>query len=64
MADFVKFIRPQHQNATISLLGFSSDGGFALCIAGGPYGNLFDRYLLISPALTYDAPTIGLGTGG
>jgi non-heme chloroperoxidase len=64
MADFVKFIRLRHRNAVISLVGFSSGGGFVLRIAGGSYGGIFDRYLLISPALPYNAPTIRPGTGG
>jgi non-heme chloroperoxidase len=58
LADFVAaVIRPTHAGARIALVGFSSGGGFALRIGGGGYGALFDRYVLLSPYLRYDAPT-------
>lgn len=53
LADFVHNIQPAHPNAVFTLAGFSAGGAFTLRIAGGRYGGLFDRYLAISPALTY-----------
>lgn len=64
MVDFMGIIRPRHPKATSSLIGFSSGGGFTLRVAGGQYGNLFDQYVLISPALYYKAPTVRPGVGG
>jgi alpha-beta hydrolase superfamily lysophospholipase len=39
------------------LLGFSSGGGFVLRFAASAQQALFDRYILLSPYLRYDAPT-------
>ena len=58
MADFLKVVKPRQPNAKWALLGFSSGGGFALRIAGSPLGQSFDRYVLLSPFLRYDAPTV------
>ena len=58
LADFVAtIIRPAHAGAPLALVGFSSGGGFALRIGSGGYGAMFDRYILLSPYLRYDAPT-------
>jgi pimeloyl-ACP methyl ester carboxylesterase len=57
LADFVKTLPPEPKGGHRTLLGFSSGGGFALRIAGGRYGQLFDRFILLAPALPYDAPT-------
>ena len=57
LADFIKTLPPKPKGGHRILLGFSSGGGFALRIAGGPYGHLFDRFVLLAPALPYDAPT-------
>lgn len=40
------------------MIGFSSGGGWALRTAAGPLGRSFDRYILLSPFLRYDAPTV------
>jgi pimeloyl-ACP methyl ester carboxylesterase len=56
IADLMAVFRPLFPAAQFSLVGFSSGGGFTLRIAGGPYGALFDRYVLISPFLRHDAP--------
>jgi len=53
LADFKRYVRPAHQNAEYTLAGFSAGGAFTLRIAGGRYGDLFDRYIAIAPALTY-----------
>jgi pimeloyl-ACP methyl ester carboxylesterase len=57
LADFVQKKRPEHPATVWTLVGFSSGGGFALRFDSGPYGTLFDRYLLLSPYLSYNGPT-------
>ncbi len=58
LADFVAtIVEPTHAGGRIALVGFSSGGGFALRIGSGRYRTLFDRYVLLSPYLQYDAPT-------
>jgi alpha-beta hydrolase superfamily lysophospholipase len=54
IADFVKTV-PHAGPST--LLGFSSGGGFVLRFAASAQQALFDRYVLLSPYLRYDAPT-------
>ena len=57
MADFLEMMRPKLPGSRWTLVGFSSGGGFALRIAGSNRGREFDRYILLSPYLRYDAPT-------
>jgi pimeloyl-ACP methyl ester carboxylesterase len=57
MEDFMQAVRPAYPGKKWTLLGFSSGAGFALRIAGDPQGKEFDRYILLSPYLRYDAPT-------
>jgi non-heme chloroperoxidase len=64
LADFVAMLRPLHPDASLSLIGFSSGGGFVVRVIGGADEKLFDRFILISPALPPGAPTIRPGTGG
>jgi len=64
LADFVAVLRPVHSNASFSLIGFSSGGGFVLRAIGTPDERLFDRFIMISPALPQSAPTIRPNTGG
>jgi non-heme chloroperoxidase len=64
LGDFVAALRALHPQASFSLIGFSSGGGFVLRVIGHPEQKLFDRFILISPALPYDAPTIRPSTGG
>src|SRR5580700_2306284 len=49
LVDFVATIRAQHANAPITLIGFSAGGAFTIRIAGGPHGDLFNRYIVIDP---------------
>lgn len=58
LADFMKTLPPKKPGETRTLLGFSSGGGFAMRVAGGPDGKLFDRCVFVSPDLPYNAPTI------
>lgn len=64
LADFVAGLRAAHPGAQLSLVGHSSGGGFALRIAGGPLGAMFDRYLLLAPLLHQQAPTTRPQAGG
>ena len=57
MADFMQAVKPAYPGRKWTLLGFSSGAGFALRISGDPQGNEFDRYILLSPFLRYNAPT-------
>jgi non-heme chloroperoxidase len=58
VVDFLRDAKPKRQGAKWTLLGFSSGGGFALRIASGHIGREFDNYILLSPFLRYDAPTV------
>jgi alpha-beta hydrolase superfamily lysophospholipase len=64
LADFVSLLKAAHPGMKLELLGFSAGGGFALRFAGGPYGEAFDRYILVSPYLGHEAPTNQPGSGG
>ena len=64
LADFVKTLRSVHPHAALELVGFSSGGSFTARIAGGRYGELFDRYVLLSPTLPPGAPTVRPDSGG
>jgi non-heme chloroperoxidase len=64
LTDFVAMLRHRHENADISLVGFSSGGGFVLRVIGRPEEMLFDRFILISPVLPPGTPTIRPNTGG
>ncbi len=57
MEDFVQAMKPRYPGKRWTLLGFSSGGGFALRISGDAQGREFDRFILLSPYLRYDAPT-------
>jgi non-heme chloroperoxidase len=57
MEDFIQAMRPAYPGKKWTLLGFSSGAGFALRISGDPQGKEFDRYILLSPFLRYNAPT-------
>jgi non-heme chloroperoxidase len=64
LADFVAVLGPLHPDASFSLIGFSSGGGFVLRVIASPEEKLFDRFIMISPALPPGAPTIRPDTGG
>jgi non-heme chloroperoxidase len=57
LADFVAVLRPFHPKASFSLIGFSAGGGFVLRVIATPDEKLFDRFIMISPALP-SAPTM------
>jgi len=64
LEDFVASLRKQHPGVLLVLVGHSSGGGFALRVAGGRLGNLFDRYLLLAPMLHQQAQTTRPNAGG
>jgi pimeloyl-ACP methyl ester carboxylesterase len=63
LADFVRALEPSMDGGSRTLVGFSAGAGFALRFAGGPYGELFDRYLFLSPILP-GSPTLRPSSGG
>jgi alpha-beta hydrolase superfamily lysophospholipase len=61
LEDFMRSVQPARP---ATLAGFSSGGGFALRVAAGERQALFDRYLLLSPFISQDAPTYRPDSGG
>ncbi len=53
--DLVAELRQRYLVGHFALLGFSSGGGFALRAAAGKLSSAFDRVVLLSPYLGYDA---------
>jgi len=64
LADFVGTLGPKRADRRITLLGFSSGGGFVMRIAGGRYAGLFDRFIFVSPQLPPGSPTMRPDAGG
>jgi non-heme chloroperoxidase len=64
LADLIALTKQQYPKASLTLVAFSSGGGFAVRVAGGRNGDLFDRYVLLSPTLPPSAPTFRAGGGG
>lgn len=64
LADFVRHIRRSYPSAPITLVAHSSGGGFAVRVHGSDIGSLFANYVLLSPYLGYDAPTVRPAAGG
>lgn len=64
LADLVAPLRQAHPGAPFTLIGFSSGGGFVLRVIGGADENLFDRFVMISPALPPGSPTLRPLAGG
>lgn len=62
--DLAAFVRQVAPVTPSVLAGFSAGGGFALRFAGSAYQELFDAYLLLSPFISEDAPTLRPGGGG
>jgi pimeloyl-ACP methyl ester carboxylesterase len=57
LADLIRFLRQSTPDARFTLVGHSAGGGFALRVAGGVMGELFERYVLVAPYLGPFAPT-------
>lgn len=64
LADFITMIRRDNPKAMIIVGGHSSGGGLAIRFAGSKYGRQADAYMLLSPYLRYNAPTIRPNSGG
>jgi pimeloyl-ACP methyl ester carboxylesterase len=64
LVGLIATIRPEHANAALTLVGFSGGGAFTIRIAGGPHGDLFKRYIVISPAIVYPSPLARPNAGG
>jgi non-heme chloroperoxidase len=63
LEDLNSYLRAETEDSTIILGGHSSGGGLA--IKYGAEGQLpFDRYLLLTPYLGYQAPTVRPDSGG
>jgi alpha-beta hydrolase superfamily lysophospholipase len=64
LADLITIIRKDNPKATLILGGHSSGGGLAIRFAGSRHGKQADGYLLLSPFLKYNAPTMRSNSGG
>ncbi len=65
LADFINHEKPEFLKSKWTILGFSSGAAFALRFAAEtPAGTLVDRYVLVSPYLRYDAPSVRHPTPG
>ena len=64
LADFMAMIRRDQPQARLIVGGHSSGGGLAIRFAGSQYGKLADAYMLLSPFLKYNAPTMRPNSGG
>jgi alpha-beta hydrolase superfamily lysophospholipase len=64
LADLVGQIRTTRPTAAITLVGFSSGGGFALRAAGSSTKDLFTRTVLLAPYLGNDAVSSRPNSGG
>jgi non-heme chloroperoxidase len=64
LADFIAMVRRDNPKAMLIIGGHSSGGGLAIRFAGSKYGQQADAYMLLSPYLRYDAPTVRPNSGG
>ncbi|MGM0536265.1 MAG: alpha/beta hydrolase [Pseudomonadota bacterium] len=58
LADFVAQVRKENPDSLLIIGGHSSGGGLSLRFAESKYGQQADAYMLLSPWLQYNAPTI------
>ena len=64
LADLIALVRRDNPKGMLIVGGHSSGGGLAIRFAGSQYGRQADAYLLLSPFLKYNAPTIRPNSGG
>ena len=64
LADLIAIIQRDNPNSMLIVGGHSSGGGLAIRFAGSQYGKKAKAYLLMSPFLKYNAPTMRLNSGG
>lgn len=63
--DLLAQIKPRHRGIPLTLIGFSSGGGYALRVAATPrLASRFDRFLLLAPFLHHAGPTARRRAGG
>jgi len=62
IADLIAALAGKGQEVVLG--GHSSGGGLVIRFAGGPYGSMIDRALLLAPFLKYNAPTMRPNSGG
>ncbi len=59
LVDLITLKKPLFPGSTWMIMGFSSGAAFVLRFAAGsPTGRLADRYVLVSPYLRHDAPSV------
>ena len=63
LVDFVRELGPAQSGVIRTLVGFSGGAGFTVRFAGGPNGQLFDRYVFLAPIFP-GAPTWRPNAGG
>jgi len=64
LADLIAYIRRDHPNAMLIIGGHSSGSGLVIRFAGSQYGQQADAFMLLSPYLKYNAPTMRPNSGG
>jgi len=65
LADFMDKEKPNYPGTRWTALGFSSGAAFTLRVAAQtPLGLAFDRYVVASPYLRYDAPSVRPAASG
>ncbi len=64
LADLIATVRKDNPDAKLIVGGHSSGGGLVIRYAGSQYGQQADAYVLLSPFLKYNAPTIRPNSGG
>ena len=65
LMDFIAAQKPRFRDSEWTAVGFSSGGGFTLRIAAeASSGRYFDRYILISPYLRHNAPSVRTADSG
>jgi pimeloyl-ACP methyl ester carboxylesterase len=62
--DLVATIRKARPKGHITLIGFSGGGAFVIRIAGSSLGALFDRFIVIDPAIVYPSLISRPNAGG
>jgi alpha-beta hydrolase superfamily lysophospholipase len=62
--DLEDFVNQVLKEKDATLAGFSAGGGFVLRFAAGGKQKLFSRYVLLSPYMGYNSPTVKPDNGG
>jgi non-heme chloroperoxidase len=59
LSDLIAYKKPEFSRSAWTILGFSSGAAFGLRFAAeSPAGQVVDRYVLVSPYLRYNAPSV------